>query len=235
MPKKTVVITDTRSEEALCAADYLRAQGYDVQFIPEEISLCDEVRLAEYAKSLSLTLHAVIHPAPPKRKGGIEEISEDDWIRAREEGPIAAFCVTKAFAGIFREKGWGSVIYLNSIHAEKPVGKGMLFSTGCGAVQMLMREANQDYGEQGVNFFFIQSGILEGEEDMRSDVSPVYFGVDMRYPTKRIPAKDHLNGLIAFLLTDAAGPLTGSDLRADGGMSMYYLRRGRREGVGRNG
>ena len=37
-----------------------------------------------------------------------------------------------------------------------------------------------------------------------------------------IPAADQLNDLVAFLLTPAASPLAGSDLRADGGMTMYY-------------
>lgn len=143
---------------------------------------------------------------------------------------MAAFCVTKVFCNILREKQQGAIIYLNSIHAEKPVGKGMLFSMGCGAVQMLCREVNQDYGRQGVNCYFVQQGIGEGEDECISDVSPIYCGVDLRYPARKIPPRDQLNGLLAFLLTDAAAPLSGSDLRADNGMTMYYNHRSKEEG-----
>ncbi|MBE5803963.1 MAG: SDR family oxidoreductase [Clostridiales bacterium] len=228
--KKTVVITDARSVSAKCAAEYLARQGYDVQIVPETICLWDEAALAAFAQPLAETLHGVIHPAPEKILGGIEQFSGDDWKRARDEGPMAAFCVTKVFCNIMREKRQGAIIYLNSIHAEKPVGEGMLFSMGCGAVQMLCREINQDYGEQGVNCFFVQKGIEEGEENCISNVSPIYCGVDQRYPTRKMPAQDHLNGLLAFLLTDAAAPLTGSDLRADGGLTMFYNHRKRTEG-----
>lgn len=223
--KKTVVITDLRSPQARCAADYLAAQGWDVQPVPETVCLWDEEALAAFAQPLQDTLHAVIHPAPPMRLGGIEELTLADWQAARDEGPVAALCVTKVFCGILRQKQHGAIIYLNSIHAEKPVGKGMLFSMGCGAVQMLCREVNQDYGDQGVNCYFVQRGIGAADPDARSDVSSVYYGVDLRYPAREIPPDDQLNGLLAFLLTDAAAPLTGSDLRADGGMTMYYNHR----------
>lgn len=228
--KKTVVITDSRSVSAKCAAEYLAQQGYDVQLVPEDVCLWDEAALAAFAQPLADTLHGVIHPAPPKVLGGIDQFSREDWIRARDEGPMAAFCVTKVFCNILREKRQGAIIYLNSIHAEKPVGQGMLFSMGCGAVQMLNREVNQDYGEQCVNCYFVQQGVGEGEDECISDVSPIYCGVDLRYPARKIPPHDQLNGLLAFLLTDAATPLTGSDLRADSGFTMHYNHRAEVEG-----
>lgn len=228
--KKTVVITDFRSVPARCAAEYLTAQGWDVQVVPEGVSLWNESALSLWAAPLADTLQAVIHPAPEKILGGIGDFTPDDWRRARDEGPMAAFCVTKVFCNILREKQQGAIIYLNSIHAEKPMGKGMLFSMGCGAVQMLCREVNQDYGRQGVNCYFVQQGIGEGEEACISDASRIYCGVDLRYPTRKIPPHDQLNGLLAFLLTDAAAPLSGSDLRADGGMTMYYNHRSKEEG-----
>lgn len=228
--KKTVVITDLRSVSAQCAAEYLAQQGYDVQIVPDSICLWDEAALAAFAQPLADSLHGVIHPAPPKVLGGIDQITAEDWQRARDEGPMAAFCVTKVFCNILREKQQGAIIYLNSIHAEKPVGKGMLFSMGCGAVQMLCREVNQDYGEQGVNCYFVQQGIGAGEDECISDVSPIYCGVDLRYPARKIPPCDQLNGLLAFLLTDAAVALSGSDLRADSGLTMYYNHRKQIEG-----
>ncbi len=228
--QKTIIITDARSPQAQCAADYLAQQGYDVQVIPDTIPLWNEEALTAYAAQYADTLHGVIHPAPPKRLGGILSVSEEDWLAAREEGPIAAFCVTKVFCNIMREKQQGAMVYLNSIHAEKPVGEGMLFSMGCGAVQMLCREVNQDYGEQGVSCYFVQQGIYQGEEECISAVSPVYCGVDLRYPQRKIPAFDQLNGLLAFLMTEAAKPLTGSDLRADGGYTMFYTHRHKLEG-----
>lgn len=230
MEKKTVIITDLRSREARDAQAYLEGLGYRVVAVPETVPLWDENALSSFAEPYQDQLCGVIHPAPPRILGGIDTVTEADWLKAREEGPIAAFAVTKVFCGIMRDNREGSMIFLNSIHADKPVGKGFLYSMGCGAVQMLAREINLDYGTDNVNVFFVQRGITEDDLSSRSDVSSLYCGVDMRYPLRKMPDQGNLNGLLAFLLTPAAQPLSGSDLRADGGMTMFYTHRHKVEG-----
>ena len=229
--RHTIVITDLRTKEAQDACAYLSDLGYDVRPVPEDVCLWDEDALRAWAEPFAADIKGVIHPAPPFVHGGIEEVTEEQWDRNAYEGPVAALIVTKVFGMILRESGMGgAIIYLNSIHAEKPAGKGVLFSIACGAVQMLNREFNQDYGEFNVNTYFIERGPTDHDPDGRSDVSPLYYGVDLRYPQRKMPKDGYLNGLIAFLLTDAAAPLAGSDLRADGGFVGYYGHRRKVEG-----
>ena len=230
MDAQKVIFTDLRTQEARDAFACFGGLGYEVLSVPENVCLWDEDSLAAFARPLAGTLAAVIHPAPPLSLCGFEEADEARFAQAANEGAVAAWCVTKVFGGIFREKRGGVIIYLNSIHAEKPAGRGFLFSMGCSAVQMLSREANQDYGAEGVRTYFVQRGISPDDPDGRSDVSPLYFGVDLKYPGRKMPERGSLNGLLAFLITPDAAPLAGSDLRADGGMTMYYGHRRKAEG-----
>ena len=225
-----MIFTGVHMAEARDARSYLKSLDYDVVTIPEKVCLWDEDDVRAFAAPYAKSLCGVVHPAPERILGSVEAVSEEQWDRSVNEGPLTAWCVTKVFCGLMRENGGGSIIYLNSIHAEKPVGYGALFSMGCGAVQMLSREVNQDYAEFGVRSFFIQKGITGTDPDSKSPVSSVYFGTDMRYPQRTMPPDGHLNGLIAFLLTPDAAPLSGSDLRADGGMTMFYTHRRKVEG-----
>ncbi len=219
---KTVVITDVRTREARDAASFLEKEGYRVAVVPENVPLWQEEPLKAWAAGVAEELAGVIHPAPPAFLSPLLETTEEEFARARDEGPLAAWCVTKVFGGILREKGEGCLIYLGSIHAEKPVGGGFLFSAGCGAVQMLSREVNQDYGPHGVRSYYIQRGPGAEDPDLKSGLSQIYCGVNLRYPLRRLPEAGSLNPLLAFLLRPESAPLAGSDLRADGGMSMYY-------------
>ena len=228
--KPTVIFTGTVMAEARDARDYLKTLDYEVVTVPEDVCLWDEAALRAFAEPWAASLCGVVHPAPERILGSIAEVSEDQWDRALNEGALSAWCATKVFCGIMKDNGGGSMIYLNSIHAEKPVGYGALFSMGCGAAQMLCREANQDYGQFNVRTFFIQKGITDTDPDSKSPVSSVYFGVDLRYSQRKMPEPGYLNGLIAFLLTPEAAPLSGADLRADGGMTMFYTHRHRVEG-----
>lgn len=216
--------------EARDARAHLESLGWRVATVPEAICLWDEAALAAFAEPLAADLAGVIHPAPRPILGSVESVGEADWDRAANEGPMAAWCVTKVFCGLMARNGGGSMIYLNSIHAEKPVGMGALFSMGCGAVQMLSREAAQDYGAFNVHTYFIQKGVSGTDPDGKSPVSNLYCGVDQRYPERKLPGAGYLNGLIAFLLTPGAAALNGGDLRADGGMTLYYVQRQRAEG-----
>ena len=220
--RKAVVITDLRTREARDAAAYLTDLGYSVHPVPESIALYDEQALSAFAQPLADTLLGVIHPAPPLFLSPLLETSEEDFAKARDEGPLSAWCVTKVFGGLFRRRREGCLIYLSSIHAEKPVGHGFLFSTGCGAVQMLSREVSQDYGTSGIRSYFVQRGPTDSDPDGRTPLSTLYCGLPLRYPSRRMPPRGQLNPLLAFLLTPESAPLSGSDLRADSGMTMYY-------------
>ena len=178
--KNIVVLTDDRMEEAAQARTHLLGLGYRVETVPRAVRLWDEAALRQWAEPLAEDLLGAIHPAPPRILGSIEAVREDEWARAADEGPMAAWCATKVFCGIMQENGGGSMIYLNSIHAEKPVGCGALYSMGCAATQMLAREAAQDYGQFGVRVFFIQKGVSETDPDSRSPVSTLYYGADLR-------------------------------------------------------
>ena len=228
--KDTIVLTREGMAEAWEVRDHLRALGWRVEAVPASVCLWDEAALSAWAAPFANEIAGVIHPAPEPILGSVEAVSEEDWVRAADEGAMAAWCVTKVFCGLMKENGGGSMIYLNSIHAEKPVGCGALYSMGCAAAQMLAREAAQDYGQFGVRVFFIQKGVSETDPDSRSPVSTLYYGADLRCASRELPGPDALNGLIAFLMTEDAAPLTGADLRADDAMTLFYTHRRKVEG-----
>jgi glucose 1-dehydrogenase len=229
---ETVFISDNREKTAVCAAEYLAGNGYHVIIndlggeiaagcASVSLDLTDFERLSGFLSGIG-HLHGVIIPAPPQRRISIEEAGDPDWDEGMREGALSSIILTHAAGEIMSKNGCGSLIYLGSIHAEKPTGCSFIYSTACSAVQMLCREAALDYGSMGVNCFYIQRGIMEHDLYHKSKYSNIYSRPECRYPKKRIPPPDSLNGLIYFLLSDNAAPLNGSDLRADEGYVMYY-------------
>ena len=222
MDRKIIVITDMRSREAGDAVPYLQDEGYDVRPVPEEVCLWDEEAVRSWVEPFKSEIAGIIHPAPPVTVAGIEEITEEMWAKNANEGPVAALIVTKVFGQILRENGGGAIIYLNSIHAEKPLGRGYLFSMDAGAVQMLCREFAQDHACFNVRPYFVMRGPSEEESFAKNDLTSLYFGMDMRYSSRKMPEKGYLNPLLSFLLSEDAAPLVGSDVKAEGGYTGFY-------------
>ena len=107
--KSIVVLTDDRMAEARDVRDHLASRGWRVETVPGELCLWDEAALGAWAAPLAGDLAGVIHPAPPRILGSVQAVSEDEWKRAADEGPMAAWCVTKVFCGLMKDAGGGSI------------------------------------------------------------------------------------------------------------------------------
>lgn len=231
--ERLVFITDDRCPVARAAAVHLRSMGYRVVFegrggepLPgmeyTDLDINDADSISSCFSRWGDDFYAVILPAPPPMHASIEEADEQQWEAAFREGALASMMVTGAAGECLARLGRGALIYLGSIHAEKPMGYGFFYSMGCAATQMLCREAALDYGARGVNCFYVQRGVMEYDQSNANDITNVYSSTGTRYPRQRMPEHGSLNELLAFLLTDGASPLSGSDLRADGGLTLFY-------------
>ncbi len=230
---KTVFISDNREPVAVYIAAHLSDMGYNVVLndlsgkhtencVMTSNDTTDYEKLQNYFRNLPSPLFSIIIPAPPVRRISIEEADDAVWECGMREGALSCMVLTHAAGEIMAENGTGSIIYLGSIHAEKPTGCSFIYSTACSAAQMLCREAALDFGAAGVNCFYVQRGVMEHDTGNKNRYSNIYCRPEQRYPKKRMPLPESLNGLIGFLLTDAAEPLNGADLRADEGFTMYY-------------
>ena len=211
-------------------AEYIKTSGYTPVFADDSsIDLSSPEELNNFLEPYKDNLTGVIiaNPTVNLMRGGIEDTTDEMWKSARDIFIAPILNITQVFGKIFMQNKNGSIIYLNSVHAEKPVGGGFLYTMGCAAVQALCREAALIYGSYNIGCYNIMRGIVEGEDAyFTSDFSPIHHSGELRFPQERLPAKTSLNELCDFLLRDSAYILNGSDLRADEGFTLYYGKSG---------
>lgn len=231
---KTIFVTDNREPATVELAAFLASKGFRVLLndlagtgVPD---CCEAVRadpadcgaLESLLEGVSGELAGVLHPAPPFRWASVEDADEALWTQAFQEGALASLNVTRLFGERLASQGGGALVYLGSIHAEKPSGSAFLSTISCSATQMLCREAALDYGSRGVNCFHVQRGVMEQDLQNKNRHSNLYCAPERQYPSGKLPETKELFGLMELLFSGQASILNGADLRADGGMSMYY-------------
>ena len=230
---KLVWITDNREPVACAAARHLLECGWRVALNDlggESVEGCERaaVDLSDLAavqacvEQFGDAFYGVIHPAPPPLHASIEDASDSEWAQALDSGALSAALVTRASGERLAALGRGNIVYLNNIHAEKPMGHGFLHSMGCAATRMLCREAALDYAAKGVCCVFVMRGLMAHDMANKNSLTNFYSGVAERYAKKRVPEPESLCGLLEFLLSDGAKPLNGADIRADEGLVMFY-------------
>jgi NAD(P)-dependent dehydrogenase (short-subunit alcohol dehydrogenase family) len=140
-----------------------------------------------------------------------------------EQNLAAAWCAARATAGKIGKTRGGCILFISSIHGEKPSASAPLYSIACGGINMLVKEAAQDFGRLGIRVNQLRFGAMEGDgEIFKSDVSDLYNNMDERVPRGYAAKPEEAVKAALFLCSDDASFINGATLTADGGFLGFY-------------
>jgi NAD(P)-dependent dehydrogenase (short-subunit alcohol dehydrogenase family) len=141
-----------------------------------------------------------------------------------EQNLAHAWCAARATAGKIGKERGGVILFISSIHGEKPSASAPLYSIACGGVNMLVKEAAQDFGRLGIRVNQLRCGPLEGEGDLfPSDVSGLYADMEEKIPRGYAGKPEEIIKAALFLCSEDASFINGATLTADGGFLGFYV------------
>ncbi|GHU72102.1 oxidoreductase [Clostridia bacterium] len=119
--------------------------------------------------------------------------------------------------------GNGAMLIISSIHGEKPNGSAGLYSMACGGLNMLAREAAQEFGRLGVRVNLIAPGPIDGEPELfPSEITALYDDAADKVPLGRLGSPEEIAKAALFLCSDDASFINGALIPCDGGFLGYY-------------
>ncbi len=204
-----------------------RCQSEGASALVIQINACksSEVNeaLSQAAEQLG-TVDVLIHNNNLVEPGSVAYGDEEWFKRILNANAKSAFICTQAVGKQMVSKNYGKVVYISSIHAEKPTGSSFAYSASKGAVKMLSREAALKLGRHGVTVNTIEFGPVEGDNEVfHSEISSLYEDYTYKVPDAVLGTHEDLAELALFLSTDQSRYMNGADIRLDGGFLMHYL------------
>ncbi len=161
----------------------------------------------------------VNNAAAPTRIAAVHEIDEAEWRRSLDVNLTGAFLMSKAALPAMLRAGSGCIIHVASQmgHVGAP-GRGAYGATKAALIQ-LARIMALDYGPKGIRVNSLSPGAVLTSRLTARYGSPaaVREALEPRYPLGRIGAPHEVALAAAFLASDDAAFMTGSDLLIDGG------------------
>lgn len=259
---KVVLITDGDSPLGLALAEGFRAEGAilalnvhnpdgkaidaqapvnlaKIRGEPDMLTFANPVIKKEVDDAVSSVLarygriDVLIHNNNEVFPTALESCDDDSFDRAMGANLKSAFLFAQAVGAAMKEAGKGNIIFLGSIHDEKPSGAAFAYSLARGAIKMLAKEMTIDLGPYNIRTNIVSIGPVEGhDEDFYSALSPLYENVKGRIVNEKYCDLSEAAKAAIFFAGDDCPSANGAELKIDGGFLMTYYTAWKRPGKG---
>ncbi|MDR8393418.1 glucose 1-dehydrogenase [Aliifodinibius sp. S!AR15-10] len=163
--------------------------------------------------------------------GTIEEVSVQEWRDLFELNLFAVVSITKKVLPVMLKQNWGRIINISSENGTQPYPDMIHYSASKGALDNFSKGLSKQYAEQGilvntVSPAFIETPLVDEmmqqaaeeqgitkEEAVKQFLSNKRPNIELGRPGKI----EEVGPIVAFLASDKASFINGSDYRVDGG------------------
>lgn len=148
----------------------------------------------------------------------------DQYLGVLQLNVIGTFLLAKHSIPVFARSGGGSFVAISSIagHVTHPYFGA--YPVAKAAVEELVRNAADEYGEAKIRFNAVRPGLTLTElMSFLTPDSPIYQSYDANSPLGGATEVDDIAHTVSFLLSANASRITGQIINVDGG---HALRRG---------
>jgi NAD(P)-dependent dehydrogenase (short-subunit alcohol dehydrogenase family) len=224
-----VAITDLDPDRLRKAA----AELGDVVAVPADLTRPAEVTHLHSQVTADLGAPDIlVHAAGITGAQGLfHEIDEDGWRRTLDTDFLSAVRVVRAFVGPMRERGWGRIVLIASEDAVQPYVDELPYCAAKAAVLTLAKGLSKTYGPEGVlvntvSPAFVATPMTDAMMQQRAEENGTGFDeaissfLEEERPgivAGRRGRPEEVAGVIAFLCSERASFVNGSNYRVDSG------------------
>jgi NAD(P)-dependent dehydrogenase (short-subunit alcohol dehydrogenase family) len=173
-------------------------------------------------------IDAVVNAAGIISSGGVQETSDEGWDTMLDVNVRAPFRLIREAAPALIEQR-GAVVNVSSVAGPRAFPGVAAYCVSKAAVDQLTRCAALDLAPKGVRVNAVNPGVVQTNLHRRSGMDETKYAEFLErstttHPLGRVGTTDEIAGLVAYLLSPAAGWITGETVLIDGGRHLTCFR-----------
>jgi NAD(P)-dependent dehydrogenase (short-subunit alcohol dehydrogenase family) len=196
------------------AAEVRGAEAFVADVSKEE----DVLRLAANVEQRMGKAHILINNAGIALRKNITDITLDEWQGVQNANLTSAFLMSRAFIPQMKSAGWGRIIHIASIMSHVALPQRAAYASSKAAMLGLTRATALELAKENITVNAICPGWFSTEmTDSLQKNAETNAQIVAKIPMGRWGQPEEIGALAAYLCSDAAGFITGTDVTIDGG------------------
>ena len=223
-----VVLAEIDAEAGEAAAQTLQAAGANALFVQTDVSCETEVvRAVERAKKEFGGLDILVNNAGRNLAYNAAEMTSEEWDSGMAVDLKGAWLLCKYALPEMVSRGGGVIVNIASVHATLTTYNMFPYSAAKAGLVGLTKSLALDWGSKGIRVVAVSPGwilsdaVLQGFADAK-DPEAAREKVRSSLPVGRIGEPEDVGNLVAFLASDEARYITGTEIVIDGGTSARF-------------
>jgi len=213
-----VVVSDFNPDAAKRVSDSINAAGGSARANTADVSQQDQVQKAvDFAVAQFGALHYAVNNAGISgHHAPLGDQDSHDWEQVTSINLDGVYYGLRCQIPAILHSGGGAIVNISSVAGLVGMPGIAAYVAAKHGVAGLTKSAALDYAKQGVRINSVHPGAIETPilAPVSDAVRPLLMAA---HPMGRFGAPDDIAHAVAFLLSDAAGYITGTQLAVDGG------------------
>lgn len=229
----TVVVLDRKADAAAEVARALAAE-HGVRTLGLGCDIGDEAAVRDAAAQVRRDvgpLHGLVNNAGFLRAGALDETSLADWNAVLAVNLTGQWLCAREFGRDMLAAGRGAIVHIASIAALHPQTRSGAYSASKAGVLLLNKQLAAEWGPRGVRSNAVCPGMIRTALSAKFYEQPGFEAARAEVTAnRRIGEPVDIAEPVAFLLSDRAGYINGTELVVDGGLDCMLMDRVPRPG-----
>lgn len=223
-----LVVAARRRERLDALQKELEAAGGEVQIVTGDVR--DEAVGPSWVQAAIErfgALHGLVQAAGVIGNTGALDTEPAEWDRIMDSNLRSLYLLTRAAARALIETK-GAIVNISSVGGLRPYGGITPYCVSKAGVDMLTQCTALEFAPHGVRVNAVNPGVVRTELHTVTNAVPEYAAFLERskstHPIGRWGEAEEVAALVAFLLSDEAGWITGGRFSIDGGRALASAR-----------
>ncbi|MBR9884963.1 MAG: acetoacetyl-CoA reductase [Oceanospirillales bacterium] len=199
-----------------------KADGYDIEVAYGDVTDAESCAqcIATVKELTGSDVSVLVNNAGITRDGTFKKMSWEQWDEVLTANLDSMFHMTRLVINPMLEQGFGRIINISSINAQKGQFGQCNYSAAKAGIHGFTKALAQEVASKGVTVNTVSPGYIMTAMVAKIDQA-VLDKIASNIPVGRLGTPEEIGRTVAFLADEESGYITGADFSINGGQHMY--------------